>query len=756
MKILLRFGPYAAAFACAAVALSCAGDKGEKSTDARERTAVSAAEGLQMLTEKELSGLPPDGGPDYNRLVFEKSPYLQQHAGNPVDWYPWGEEAFEKAASEDKPVFLSIGYSTCHWCHVMESECFDDPEVARLLNEAFVCIKVDREERPDIDNVYMSVSQAMTGGGGWPLTILMTPEKKPFFAATYIPKESKFGRPGLMELIPRVVSSWREGRDQIDASAEKITSALNEAAATAPGDDPDEELLQATYDGLDSRYDEVNGGFGSAPKFPTPHNLLFLLRYWARTGDERALEMVEQTLASMSRGGIYDHLGYGFHRYSTDGEWLLPHFEKMLYDQALLSMAYVEAFLATGDTEYAGTAREVFEYVLRDMVSPEGAFYSAEDADSEGQEGKYYLWTEAELVELLGADDAKLFARIYGVSDGGNFRDESGRAAEGANILHLEKPLEDLAAEIGIPIGELSGRLDAARARLLDGRRRRVPPYKDDKVLADWNGLMIAALAKGAQALDRPEYASAAERAAVFVLERMADDRGRLLHRYRGGEAAITGFLDDYAFFVWGLIELYEATFKIRYLRSALDLTHVMIEEFWDDENWGFFFYGAGSEELIVRDKQIYDGAVPSGNSVAALNLLRLGRATASAGLEERAAMTIRSFSDDLARAPLAYTQAMAAVDFALGPSHEVVIAGDSGRVARSDMLRALRTAYVPNKVVLFRPVDVESPPIVELAPFTEHQIAIDDKVTAYVCRDYACKDPTSDPAQMLKLLMGR
>jgi len=705
-----------------------------------------------MLTEKELSGLPPDGGPDYNRLVFEKSPYLLQHARNPVEWYPWGDEAFEIAAREDKPVFLSVGYSTCHWCHVMEKESFEDQEVARLLNDAFVCIKVDREERPDVDNVYMNVSQAMTGGGGWPLTIIMTPDKRPFFAGTYIPKQSKYGRAGMLELVPRVTSLWREQRGQINESADRITSALGESVNKGPGGDPGEEVLISAYQGLESRYDEALGGFGSAPKFPTPHNFLFLLRHWSRTGDDRALEMVEHTLSSMRRGGIYDHVGFGFHRYSTDREWLLPHFEKMLYDQAMLAMAYVETFLATGDSEYADTAREIFEYVLRDMTSPEGAFYSAEDADSEGEEGKYYVWTTGEILDVLGPEDGPLFATVFNMSEEGNFQEEAGATGE-RNILHLKGPLDDLAAELGISGGELAGRIESSRVKLLEARRLRVPPYKDDKVLTDWNGLMIAALAKGAQALDEPKYAVAAGKAADFLLERLAGDRGRLLHRFRGGEAGIPGFLDDYAFLVWGLIELYEATFEVRRLQSAVDLTGIMVEDFWDEKNWGFFFYGDDSEELIIRDKEIYDGAVPSGNSVAALNLLRLGRATARAGLDDRAAKFLRSFSDDIARAPLAYTQAMVAIDFAAGPSYEVVIAGRADGVEDSEMLKALRRVYVPNKVVLFRPVDTDDPPIVKLAEFTEYQLAMGDKMTAYVCLNYACKEPTTDPEQMLKLL---
>ena len=706
-------------------------------------------------TQADPEKLPPDGGPEHNRLIFEKSPYLLQHARNPVDWYPWGPEAFERARREEKPVFLSIGYSTCHWCHVMERESFEDPEVAGLMNGTFVCIKVDREERPDIDNVYMNVAQAMTGGGGWPLTIVMTPDKRPFFAATYIPKNDAFGRMGMVSLIPRISDLWAQGRDELLRSADRVANLLKESASGGGEREPGIEDLHRAYGDLSGRFDESHGGFGGAPKFPTPHNLLFLLRYWKRTGEPGALQMVKKTLEAMRRGGIFDQVGLGFHRYSTDRVWLLPHFEKMLYDQAMLAMAYVEAYQATGLDDFAAAAREIFQYVSSDMTSPEGAFYSAEDADSEGEEGKYYVWTLDELLDVLGPEEGALFARVFNVEKGGNFRHETGGASHGATIPHLRKPLSEIAEDLGVSEEELSRRLESARGKLLAARRLRVPPLKDDKILTDWNGLMIAAFAKGAQALDDSSYASAAGAAADFLLETMTDEDGRLLHRYRGGEAAIPAFLDDYAFLIWGLIDLYEATFDVRYLRAALDLCREMKDLFWDEEAGGFYFYSKRSEELIVRSKELYDGAIPSGNSVAALDLLRLGRMTGDTALEADAVRTIGIFSGDVGRAASGFTQMMAALDFALGPSYEVVIAGRTGAGDTERMLKALREVYAPNKVVIFRP-DVDKPPIAAIAEYTESQTAIDGKATAYVCLHHTCKPPTTDPARMLEFLESK
>lgn len=478
------------------------------------------------------------------------------HADNPVDWYPWGDEAFEKAREEDKPIMLSVGYSTCHWCHVMERESFSDPEVAEILNEDFVSIKVDREERPDVDSIYMDVTQAMTGRGGWPNTVFLTPDRDPFFAGTYFPKEGRFGRPGLMELLPQLADAWKNRRADVLQSARRATEVLSQNTTMAPAPAPDDETLLTAYRQLASRYDETYGGFGSAPKFPSPHNFYFLLRHWRRTNDAKALEMVEHTLTEMRYGGIFDQVGFGFHRYSTDEQWLLPHFEKMLYDQALLALAYVETYQATGEDFYKDTAEEIFTYVLRDMTSEEGGFYSAENADSEGEEGLFYIWTSEEFEDVLGRDDGRLMARLYNFESGGNFVDESTREKTGRNILYLGEPLKDRAEELDVSYEGLQQKVSAARAKLFAAREKRIHPLKDDKILTDWNGLMIAALAKAGRAFGDPKYTEAAERATGFVLRDLREDDGRLLHRYRRGDAALPGLLEDYAYLVWGLLEL--------------------------------------------------------------------------------------------------------------------------------------------------------------------------------------------------------
>ncbi len=689
----------------------------------------------------------------HNRLKCEKSPYLLQHAENPVDWYPWGPEPFEKARREDKPIFLSIGYSTCHWCHVMAHESFEDHEVAALMNEVFVSIKVDREERPDLDTIYMTICQMMTGSGGWPLTIIMTPDKKPFFAGTYFPRESRMGRIGMLDLVPRIKEIWIARRDEVVKSADRITAALQEAPYGAPSEELGEPILKGAYEQLAQRFDEQYGGFGDGPKFPTPHNLLFLLRYWRRTGNAKALRMVENTLHAMRRGGMYDHVGFGFHRYSTDRSWLVPHFEKMLYDQALLAMAYTEAYQATGREEYAQTARETFSYVLRDMRSPTGAFYSAEDADSEGEEGKFYLWTEGEIRQILPAEEADLIIRAFNIEKGGNFNEEATGKRMGRNILALKRGLHEIASGLEIPEEQLKMRLEDARGRLFAAREKRIHPQRDDKILTDWNGLMIASLAKGARVIDEPRYTEAAEQALDFILNTMCNPDGRLLHRYRDGQAALPAYVDDYAFLIWGMLELYETTFAARYLKTALNLNDDLLKHFWDDEGGAFYFTADDAEELLARQKDIYDGAIPSGNSVAALNLLRLGRITAETNFEEKAVKIGRAFSKAVTQSPSAYTQLMVAVDFAIGPSYEVVIAGNSGAEDTNAMVRALRTHFLPNKIVLFRPAERESPDIIRLAEYTKYLSSIDGKATAYVCLNYHCRLPTSDRGKMLELL---
>jgi uncharacterized protein YyaL (SSP411 family) len=688
-----------------------------------------------------------------NRLIKEVSPYLLQHAGNPVDWYPWGPEAFEKAREENKPIFLSIGYSTCHWCHVMAHESFEDQAVASLMNDVFVSIKVDREERPDIDAIYMTVCQMMSGSGGWPLNIIMTPDKEAFFAATYIPKESRLGRTGLLELTPRIKDLWTTRQGELLASAAEITAALQQAGLDARGEELDESMLHLVFAQLVEHFDEQHGGFGFAPKFPTPHNYIFLLHYWKRTGNEKALQMVEKTLQEMQHGGIYDPVGFGFHRYSTDSQWRVPHFEKMLYDQAMLAMVYTGAYQATGKERYAQTARDIFTYVLRDMTAPEGGFYSAEDADSEGQEGKFYLWTQEEIRQILDNEEADLILKVYDIQPDGNYTEEATREKTGANILYRRQSLEELSSDLKLSEQELQKRLETIRQKLFAHREKRAHPQKDDKVLADWNGLMIAALAKGAQAFDEPEYAEAARHAADFILAKMRSPDGRLLHRFRNREAALLSYVDDYAFLIWGLLELYEATFEVRYLETALDLNKDLLEHFWDYDEGGLYSTPDDGEKLLFRQKKIYDDAVPSGNSVAMRNLLRLGRMTANHELEERAARIGSAFSLRIRELPAAHTQLMVAVDFGVGPSCEVVIAGNSRAEDTSSMLKALRTPFIPNKVVLLNPSEQESPEIHQLAEFTQQQLSIDGDATAYVCLDYRCTLPTTDIGKMMELL---
>ena len=692
----------------------------------------------------------------HNRLIFEKSPYLLQHAENPVDWYPWGAEAFAKARNEHKPIFLSIGYSTCHWCHVMAHESFEDPAVAQLINAVFVSIKVDREERPDLDNIYMQVCQMLTGSGGWPLTIIMTPDKKPFFAATYIPKETRYGRIGMLDLIPRIKEIWETKQNEVVQSAQQITAALKKTAVDTGEEDLDSKTLHRAFEELSQRFDEHYGGFSRAPKFPTAHNLLFLLRYWHRTGNERALAMVKKTLEEMRRGGMYDQVGFGFHRYATDQEWLVPHFEKMLYDQALIAMAYTEAFQATREDEYARTAHEICAYVLRDMTAPGGGFYSGEDADSEGHEGRFYIWTEDEIRKALAPEEAAVAIKTFNIKRSGNFLDEATQQQTGANILHLSASPAQIANALKGSGKDVKALLETIRRKLFAVREKQIHPHKDDKILTDWNGLMIAALARASQILDTPAYAEAAQKASAFILKTLRTKDGRLLHRFRDGEAAIPAMADDYAFLVWGLIELYEATFEPGYLTTALELNKAMIDHFWDEPAGGFYFTADDAESLILRKKEIYDGAVPSANSVAMLNLLRLGRIIAQPDLEQKALKIARAFSNSVKQAPSAYTQLMAAVDFGAGPAYEVVIAGTPQGNDTKEMITALRKAFVPNKIVLLRPADKKSPDITAIAPYTKNQISLNGKATAYVCRNYACSLPTTNINKMLELLNVR
>ncbi len=677
-----------------------------------------------------------------NRLIHEKSPYLLQHAYNPVDWYPWGEEAFETAKAQDKPVFVSIGYSACHWCHVMEKESFDDNQVAKLMNDAFVCVKVDREERPDLDGAYMAVCQAMGRNCGWPLNVMMTHDKNPFFAASYIPKNSRFGLVGMIDLIPQIEEIWKNRRADLENLGDDIKRRIEIFEKRTRGEELREDVLVDAYEKFVLSFDEENGGFGRAPKFPTPHKLLFLLRYWSRTKEKRALSMVENTLRAMRKGGIFDQVGFGFHRYSTDSEWLVPHFEKMLYDQALLALAYTEAFQATGAGKFKVTAKETVEYVLRDLASPEGGFYAAEDADSEGEEGKFYLWTEEEIRKALTSGDAELAVRLFGVEAGGNYV-EAFRKRNGENILHLAEPLEQVASESQLTMDELIVKLGRICNLLFVAREKRVHPAKDDKILVDWNGLMIAALAKASSVFGEQRYLQAAVKAADFMLEKLRAEKGVLYHRYAKGEKAIEGFLDDYAFLVWGLMEIYEASFEEAYLQAAVELTEVMVSRFWDAGDGGFYFTVKGSETGVPRRKQVYDGALPSGNSVALLNLLRLELLTGDSKYRELASQLIRVFSEDVKNAPVAHTFMLLGVDFAVGPAYTVVLVGDLEEDSMRKMVGALKTVYMPNMVVSLR------------SPSTDGlgYEKIDGEATAYVCRGETCMPPTSKPEKMLELL---
>jgi len=690
-----------------------------------------------------------------NRLADEQSPYLRQHKDNPVDWYPWGQEAFTAAQEEDKPIFLSIGYSTCHWCHVMERESFEDQEVAAVLNDGFVPIKVDREERPDVDSIYMDVCQMMRGQGGWPLTVLLTPDRKPFFAATYLPKEGRFQQTGLMELLPRVQQLWEsDDRSKLLEDAESVTDQLKSIAEDREeGEAPGSQVLGEAARQLSRQFDRTHGGFGSAPKFPAPHNLLFLLRHWHRTGEERALTMVTETLDRMRLGGIFDQVGYGFHRYSTDQRWLLPHFEKMLYDQAMHVLAYTEAYQATGAARYETTAREVLTYVMRDLQAPEGGFYSAEDADSENddgemEEGAFYVWSTDELRDLLDEDLAELLIDIYNLVPEGNYQEESTGERTGKNVLHLDRSLAENAERRGLDASVLRERVETARSTLFEARSERPRPGLDDKVLTDWNGLMVAALAKAGRVFDEPEYEAAARQTAQFLLDTMQDAEGRLLHRYRDGEAGIRATLDDYAFLIWGLLELYETTFEPRWLRAALDHMYACLDRFWDADGGGFYMTPDDGDALIVRPKEASDGAMPSGNSAQLLNLLRLARLTGRTELEDKAAALSRWAGSKARSRPTGFTALLMGLHWALGTPREVVVAGAREADDTQSLLDVLRETYSPTTASLHRPPG-DSPEIAELAPFTEAQTPVKGRAAAYVCQDFQCEAPTTDPARL-------
>ena len=679
-----------------------------------------------------------------NRLAKESSPYLLQHKNNPVDWYPWGDEAFQKATELNRPIFLSIGYSTCHWCHVMEDESFEDEQVAQLLNDNFISIKVDREERPEIDHLYMTVCQAMTGKGGWPLTIIMTPDKYPFFAGTYFPKKGRMGRPGMIELLPAIADAWVNKKGELIQSANQIKKYLIDSNNKEIGDQLNQTILTNTNSQFINRYDKTHGGFGVKPKFPSPHNLIYLLRYHNMSGDKTSLLMVEKTLQEMRLGGIFDHVGFGFHRYSTDREWILPHFEKMLYDQAMLTLAYTEAYQITNNQLYKDTAEEILHYVKRDMTDKRGGFYSAEDADSEGEEGLFYLWTIEEIKNILNNDESELLINTYGLNLEGNYKDEATGKKTEKNILYLKESISNAKSK---------NRLNEITKKLYLAREKRIHPLKDDKILTDWNGLMIAAFAKAGDVFNSDDYIQQAEKSAQFILKNLTDNNGRLLKRYRNGNAGLDAHLDDYAFFIWGLLELYEATFNVTYLTEAIQLSNIMVEEFWDINNGGFFLGSENSEKLIVRAKTGYDGAMPSGNSVAAMNCSKLNRITGETKWAEISDKIFMTFSNEIQKTPSGYASMVNAFLFNVDSPKEIVIVGSSKDDKTKKAIEKIKSEYVPSKVIIFKDTDDKLNKLSPLAKWTITQETIDEKTTFYICQDFACKIPTTDLDLALKFI---
>jgi hypothetical protein len=702
-----------------------------------------------------------------NRLIDEKSPYLLQHAHNPVDWYPWGQDAFEKARQDNKPIFLSIGYSTCHWCHVMERESFENEAIAALMNRHFVAIKVDREERPDVDRIYMAFVQATTGGGGWPMSVWLTPELKPFYGGTYFPPEQRYEHPGFPMVLERVAEAWQQDRDRIEESSrEAIAQLTKQSAVVSAGPAsalrPDKDTLDTGFYVFRRSFDSRYAGFGEAPKFPRPVALNFLLRYYARTKSQEALDMVAATLREMAKGGMYDQLGGGFHRYSVDARWFVPHFEKMLYDQAQLAVSYLEAFQINGDASYSQIARGILDYVLRDMLDTDGGFYSAEDADSaidrahpeEKGEGAFYVWTQSEIEAVAGQPAAEWFCYRFGVEAAGNVRNDPHREFTGKNILYQAHSIKETARQFNQPEPEVQAAIQQAAHMLLEDRGARIRPHLDDKVLTAWNGLMISAFAKAGAVLGEPRYADAARRAADFIAGRMYDPTtGILLRRYRQGDAAIPGFLDDYAFFTQALLDQYETSFELRDLELAIRLTEKMVALFEDSEHGAFYSTAAGDPTLVMRIKEDYDGAEPSGNSIAVQNLLRLAQITDRQDFRASAARALEAFGSRMVSAPVGVPQMLVAYEFSISKPKQIVLVGDRDAADTHRLLAALHSRFVPNRIVLL--VNRESrPALARHLPSIADMTAIGGQATAYVCEDYTCKLPTADVAAFSQLLL--
>jgi uncharacterized protein YyaL (SSP411 family) len=691
-----------------------------------------------------------------NRLANEKSPYLLQHAHNPVDWYPWGAEAFEKARAEGKPIFLSIGYSTCHWCHVMERESFENEGIAEIMNRSYVSIKIDREERPDIDRIYMTFVQSTTGSGGWPMSVWLTPELQPFYGGTYFPPQNRWGHPGFGSILTQIAESWSSDREKIVEAAVDVVEQLRKQTTVAPlhGGVPfDAATLDSGFAVLRRTFDSRLGGFGGAPKFPRPTVYNFLLRYWRRTKNQEALDMVLLTLREMARGGMYDQLGGGFHRYSVDDRWFVPHFEKMLYDQGQLALSYLEAYQITGELQYANVARGIFDYVLRDMTDASGGFYSAEDADSvitpehpdlKG-EGAFYIFAADE----VAGPGREWFAYRYGVREGGNVEHDPHGEFTGKNILYQARSIEDTARHFGVSVEGVRAAVSRIEGELMGLRGTRVRPHLDDKILTAWNGLMISAFALGGAVLGEPRYAEAARSAAEFVMTHLYDaSTGVLLRRYRAGEAAIPGFLDDYALFTQALLDLYEAQFDPRHLELAVRLTEKMQDLFEDAESGAFFSSNAGDPSVILRVKEDYDGAEPSGNSVAVKNLLRLAAITGNDRFRESAERTLRAFGSRLSHVPVAIPQMLVACEWLLAGAAEIVIAGENADA----LVGTLHRTFVPNKIVLRASADSRAA-LTRVAPWTEPMREVDGRAAAYVCRNHTCRLPVSEPSQFAELI---
>ena len=675
-----------------------------------------------------------------NRLINETSPYLLQHAGNPVDWFPWGPEALERAKAEDKPIMLSVGYSACHWCHVMEHESFENRETAEIMNEHFISIKVDREERPDIDSIYMTAVQAMTGHGGWPMTVFLTPDGKPFYGGTYFPPEDRQGLPGFPNLLLGIARAYGENRGDVTRTTTQLLQRMQQTSHAVRSLDPlTTDLLYQAYGGMAGQFDDTHGGFGLQPKFPQPMTYEFLLRYYLRFEDPQALDMVELTLDRMAAGGIYDQIGGGFHRYSTDTFWLVPHFEKMLYDNALLVKLYLHAYQVTGKPLYKRIVEETLDYVLREMTNPLGGFYSAQDADSEGVEGKFFVWRPEEVVEVLGKEEGQVVNRYFGVTREGNF--------EGRSILHLAVDGATAATEENMTQEELEALLRRSRAKLLEARERRVHPGRDDKILTAWNGMMLRAFAEAAAVLGRPDFVEVANQNAKFLLSTLRQ-QGRLLRTYKDGQAKLKGYLEDYAFLIDGLIALHEVTFDALWLREAIVLGEGMVELFWDEASGQFYDTGTDHEELILRPRDVSDNAIPSGSSMAADVLLRLAVITGDSELRSRAVTALRSVRELMMRFPTGSGHWLCGLDFYLSSAKEVAIVGNPGDTETQALVSEVYRHYLPNRVLVGRnDGDDEAFAGTRRAlPLLESREKIDGRPTAYVCRDYVCQLPTTEP----------